>query len=48
MRLGVPTFLVKMSYIICMRMKNHLHIKGLALNIRFDTEAGGNSEIAYA
>ena len=26
------TFLVKMSF-ICMRMKNHVHIKGRALNL---------------
>ena len=38
------TFLVKMSF-ICMRMKNHLHIKGWALNLVLIQRPGklGNS-----
>ena len=34
------TFLVKMSY-ICMRMKNHFHIKGWALSLTLIQRPGG-------
>ena len=34
------TFLVKMSF-ICMRMKNHFHIKGWALNLVLKQRPGG-------
>ena len=39
------TFLVKMSF-ICMRLKNHFHIWGWALNLVF-TEDRGNSGMAH-
>ena len=37
------TFLVKMSF-ICMRMKNHFHIKGWALNLVLIKRPGGTRE----
>ena len=40
------TFLVKMSF-ICMRMKNHFHIKGSALNLVLIQRSGGNRAMAY-
>ena len=40
------TFLVKMSFIY-MRLKNHFHIKGWALNLILIKSGGGNSEMAY-
>ena len=39
------TFLVKMSF-ICMRMKNHFHVKGQAPEVSF-IRPWGNSEMAY-
>ena len=41
------TFLVKMSF-ICLRMKNHFHIKGWVLNLVFIQRPRGNSEMAYS
>ena len=32
---------------ICMRMKNHFHIIGVALNLVLIQRPGGNSEMAY-
>ena len=40
------TFLVKMSF-ICMRMKNHFHIKGSALNLVLIQRSGGTRAMAY-
>ena len=42
------TFLAKMSF-ICMRMKNHFHIKGWTLNLVLTQRAGGTRKwpIAY-
>ena len=39
------TFLVEMSF-ICVRMTNHFRIQD-STSLRFDTEARGNSEMAY-
>ena len=41
MRPSAQPFFEKKSF-ICMRMRNHLHMKGEALKPRFDTEARGN------
>ena len=40
------TFLLKMSF-ICMRMKNHFHIKGSALNLVLIQRSGRTREMAY-
>ena len=41
------TFLVKMS-LVCMRMKNHFHIKDWAPNLVLIQRPGGNSVMAYS